>query len=410
MTSLPIYAIWPFQDQLQYAKEEMENERTDCHVYARREHLKVEKPDLVKVATTKSNKRKGSWKGKGLCGDNSTPNKVQKTGVSTSSFQGGPKCKFCHKKGHTQKDCLKFKEWLAKKGVFESFMINESFNINVPINSWWIDSGSMNSTCLGLRKKYRLNLKNDMPPQDKIVKTRHAEFLENANNNGSGSFRRIELHEARDKTPIIHVPIPINTPLDTSNDNLIVQDHPNNVEENEPNPEINVEPQETQQPLREKFQSNPGLHHWKASKKVLRYLQGTIEYKLTYTGSENLEVIGYSDSDFTKCKDTSRSTSGYIFMLLGRPISWKSKKQVLTTTSTMMVEPLKIYCDYSAAMSFSNSNSSTRAGLYLDTKRMYLNISRILELFCDELQKLITCFIPIVSLQLPIQHVSDGSR
>nr|GEY49022.1 hypothetical protein [Tanacetum cinerariifolium] len=60
----------------------------------------------------------------------------------------------------------------------------------------------------------------------------------------------IELQEARDETPIIHVPIPINTSLDTSNDHLITQDHPNNVEENEPNPTINVEPQETQQPLR----------------------------------------------------------------------------------------------------------------------------------------------------------------
>ncbi|GKA97571.1 putative RNA-directed DNA polymerase [Tanacetum coccineum] len=82
-----------------------------------------------------------------------------------------------------------------------------------------------------------------------IVETRHAEFLETANNSGSGSFRRIELQEARDETPIIHVPILISTPLDTSNDHLIAQDHPNNVEENEPNPEINVEPQETQQPL-----------------------------------------------------------------------------------------------------------------------------------------------------------------
>ena len=84
----------------------------------------------------------------------------------------------------------------------------------------------------------------------RIVETRHAEFLENANNSGSGSFRRIELQEARDEAPIIHVPIPINTPLETSNDHLIAQDHPNNVEENEPNHEINVEQQETQQPLR----------------------------------------------------------------------------------------------------------------------------------------------------------------
>ncbi|GJR88471.1 putative zinc finger, CCHC-type containing protein [Tanacetum coccineum] len=83
----------------------------------------------------------------------------------------------------------------------------------------------------------------------RIVETRHAEFLENSKNSGSGSFRRIELQEARDETPIINVPIPINTPLDTSNDHLITQDHPNNIEEIEPNPEINVEPQETQQPL-----------------------------------------------------------------------------------------------------------------------------------------------------------------
>ena len=31
-----------------------------------------------------------------------------------------------------------------------------------------------------------------------------------------------------------------------------------------------------------KYQSNPRLDHWKAAKKVLRYLQGTKEYMLTY--------------------------------------------------------------------------------------------------------------------------------
>ncbi|GJS75778.1 putative RNA-directed DNA polymerase [Tanacetum coccineum] len=150
-----------------------------------------------------------------------------------------------------------------------------------------------------------------------------------------------------------------------------------------------------------KFQSNPDLLHWKAAKKVLRYLQGTKEHKLTYTRFNNLEVIGYSDSDFAKSKDTSRSTLGYIFMLSGGPISWKSKKQVLTTTSTMMAEyvsvynatchamllrnlitglkiinyisrSLKIYCDNSTAVSFSNNNSSNGAGLHLDTKYLFV--------------------------------------
>jgi len=44
------------------------------------------------------------------------------------------------------------------------------------------------------------------------------------------------------------------------------------------------------------YQSNPGMDHWKAVKKVLRYLQGTKNYMLTYRKSDHLEVIGYSDS------------------------------------------------------------------------------------------------------------------
>ncbi|KAJ9547093.1 LOW QUALITY PROTEIN: hypothetical protein OSB04_019636 [Centaurea solstitialis] len=106
-------------------------------------------------------------------------------------------------------------------------------------------------------------------------------------------------------------------------------------------------------------------------------------------------------SDFAKCKDDKSSTSRYIFMLLGGVISWRSHKQKLTTASTMMAKyvvvynatchgmllknlikglmiinsierPLKIYCDNSAAVSFSNNNSSRLAvGLYLDTKYLF---------------------------------------
>ncbi|KAD7478179.1 hypothetical protein E3N88_01315 [Mikania micrantha] len=44
--------------------------------------------------------------------------------------------------GHKQKDCPDFKEWLAKRGNHLN-MIIESFNLNVPTNTWWFDSGSM---------------------------------------------------------------------------------------------------------------------------------------------------------------------------------------------------------------------------------------------------------------------------
>ncbi|KAL6324338.1 hypothetical protein AAG906_012584 [Vitis piasezkii] len=61
-----------------------------------------------------------------------------------------------------------------------------------------------------------------------------------------------------------------------------------------------------------RYQSNLGKDHWKAAKKVMRYLQGTKDYKLMYRRTSNLEVVGYSDSDFAGCVDSRKSTSGYI--------------------------------------------------------------------------------------------------
>ena len=70
-----------------------------------------------------------------------------------------------------------------------------------------------------------------------------------------------------------------------------------------------------------RYQSNPGLDHWKATNKVMRYLQGTEDYKLMCKRTSNLEVVSYSDLDFASCVDSCKSTSGYIFILAGGAIS-----------------------------------------------------------------------------------------
>ena len=59
-----------------------------------------------------------------------------------------------------------------------------------------------------------------------------------------------------------------------------------------------------------RYLSNPGLDHWKAAKQVMRYLQRTKDFMLTYRKSDQLEIIGYSDSNFVGCQDSRRSTSG----------------------------------------------------------------------------------------------------
>ncbi|XP_059595595.1 secreted RxLR effector protein 161-like [Vitis vinifera] len=92
-----------------------------------------------------------------------------------------------------------------------------------------------------------------------------------------------------------------------------------------------------------RYLSNPGMDHWRAAKRVMRYLQRTKEYMLTYRRLDKLELIGYSDSDFAGCQDSRRSTSGYIYLLAGGAISWRSAKQTLVTSSTMEAEFVACY-------------------------------------------------------------------
>ena len=84
-----------------------------------------------------------------------------------------------------------------------------------------------------------------------------------------------------------------------------------------------------------RYQSNLRVDHWKAAKKVMRYLHGTKHFMLTYRQTRYLEVTGYSDSYFISCMDSRKSTSGYVFMLASGAVSWRRMKQTLTATSTM---------------------------------------------------------------------------
>lgn len=57
-----------------------------------------------------------------------------------------------------------------------------------------------------------------------------------------------------------------------------------------------------------RYQNNPCVDHWKSAKKLMRYIQGKKDFMLMYILTYNLEVIGYSDSDFVGCVDTKKST------------------------------------------------------------------------------------------------------
>jgi hypothetical protein len=75
----------------------------------------------------------------------------------------------------------------------------------------------------------------------------------------------------------------------------------------------------------------------------MRYLQGTKGYNLTFKYTNCLEVFRYTDSDFAGCVDSRKSISGYIFLLVGGAISWRSSKQTIVATSTMEAEFVACY-------------------------------------------------------------------
>ncbi|RVW98371.1 Retrovirus-related Pol polyprotein from transposon TNT 1-94 [Vitis vinifera] len=111
-----------------------------------------------------------------------------------------------------------------------------------------------------------------------------------------------------------------------------------------------------------RYQSNPGMDHWKATKKVMR-----------------------------------KSTFGYVYMLVGAAISWKSAKQTIIVASTMEAEfvarfeaivhglwlrnfisglaivdtiekSLRIYCDNSAAIFFYKNDKYSNGAKHMELK------------------------------------------
>ena len=70
-----------------------------------------------------------------------------------------------------------------------------------------------------------------------------------------------------------------------------------------------------------RYLSKLGMDHWRSAKRVFRYLQRTKDHILTYKRLDQIEIIGYSDSDFAGCQDSRRSTLGYIYLLAGGAVS-----------------------------------------------------------------------------------------
>ena len=86
------------------------------------------------------------------------------------------------------------------------------------------------------------------------------------------------------------------------------------------------------------YMHSPTDAHWTATKRVLRYLAGTMSHGILLRKNNPLSLHAYSDADWAGDRDDFVSTNAYVVYLGGHPISWSSKKQKGVSRSSTEAE------------------------------------------------------------------------
>ncbi|XP_059223384.1 uncharacterized protein LOC131997099 [Stomoxys calcitrans] len=122
-----------------------------------------------------------------------------------------------------------------------------------------------------------------------------------------------------------------------------------------------------------RFSKNPGKAHWKAAKRVMRYLKGTLDSQLVYRADlKESNIKGYCDADWAGNIDDRQSTTGYVFLHQSSAVSWATKKQKTVALSSTEAE-------------FMSLTAAIQESVYLKKLEMELNpkIEEAMKIFCD---------------------------
>nr|GEV72306.1 retrotransposon protein, putative, Ty1-copia subclass [Tanacetum cinerariifolium] len=168
-----------------------------------------------------------------------------------------------------------------------------------------------------------------------------------------------------------------------------------------------------------RFQQNPDDLHWTTVKNILKYLRNTKDMFLVYEGDlkRELRVSCYTDAGYLTDADDLKSQPGYMFVLNGGAVDWKSAKQSIFATSSaedeyiatfdaskeavwvrkfisglgvvsIIEEPISMYCDNTGAIVIANESGITKGDRYFRAKVHYLH--EVIE-YCDvKLEKIHT--------------------
>jgi len=89
----------------------------------------------------------------------------------------------------------------------------------------------------------------------------------------------------------------------------------------------------------------PTPRHQALLKRILRYVAGTVEYGLHFRSGVEISpdsFVACVDADWGGCKDTRRSTTGFLIAVNGAPVYWRSKRQTVIALSSAESEYLAL--------------------------------------------------------------------
>lgn len=75
------------------------------------------------------------------------------------------------------------------------------------------------------------------------------------------------------------------------------------------------------------FMQAPTEHHYKAAKRILRYIRDTIDFGIIYNRAISVKLLGFSDNDWVGNDEDMKSILGHCFTVRTGMISWSSKRQ-----------------------------------------------------------------------------------
>ncbi|GJW37437.1 ribonuclease H-like domain-containing protein [Tanacetum coccineum] len=86
------------------------------------------------------------------------------------------------------------------------------------------------------------------------------------------------------------------------------------------------------------YMHDPREPHLAALKRILRYVQGTLDLGLHLYAPSTTSLVGYTDADWASCPSTHRSTSGYFVFLGDNLLFWYAKRQRTLSRSSVEAE------------------------------------------------------------------------